>query len=56
MHARLAATATRRRLAALVLGLVVGLAPVPLLAQGLQIPTPNAGLMPNPTAGKPLPV
>ena len=54
MHARLAATATRRRLAALVLGLVVGLAPVPLLAQGLQIPTPNAGLMPNPTAGKPL--
>lgn len=54
MRSRPAATATHPRLAALVLGLVLGLAPLPLLAQGLQIPGPSAGLMPNPSAGKPV--
>lgn len=42
----------RTILAAHVLALACGLAPLSLHAQGFQIPKPSPGLMPNPSIGK----
>ena len=47
MDSRPSATPLRRWLGAL------ALAPLPLFAQGMQIPRPSPGLMPNPAIGKP---